>query len=531
MIILSAAAAGICFGALACSENIRIDTEELINNPGTSLGWLTIGRFGLVLLKKLLGLTVHSAWKSGILFLLFFVAGANLLAFLMYHFSGKKDGYSYASFLFLYLTSNIWCFQVYFSLQQAEVAFAMLLLIFSAYLMMSVCFGQKRKGKYDWIKILVAVVLLVIAFGTYQALAAFYIAICAVLFLMYLEGLSSETKQQEQDQNRNIWIGIVVLVIQFGVSYLIYHITANTWFMATGEYMGDQMGWGRYTVWDCIKNVLRTAKNVLAGYGPRNYSFYTIGVLLVSVLVLAELRVRVSHGKQGEGAYKKGDTTGRFVLWILALILLLASPFLMTLYMGEMLVTRSQFALPVVAAFLAMYGMGKVQRLWQDKRWIKKAAIALIVGTVILQGACCLHLTRYDNLRFAYDKKLTDQVVEVLTEEMDGVFLQMPVFFVGYREAEVDDRYRRTEMYGWSFYEWDYSLISPTGASHRITGFIKASHGIQLNEQRTKEQEERAVYLAEEMPEFPQEGSVRVMDSFVIVKLSDVSDKPDTDWY
>ena len=44
----------------------------------------------------------------------------------------------------------------------------------------------------------------------------------------------------------------------------------------------------------------------------------------------------------------------RFGLRVLALIGLFVSPLLMTLYMGEMLVTRSQFALPVAAAFLGM---------------------------------------------------------------------------------------------------------------------------------------------------------------------------------
>ena len=55
LILMSVFAALVCFGYQAFNSNIRIDTEELINHPGSTLGWLTIGRFGLVLLKRMLG--------------------------------------------------------------------------------------------------------------------------------------------------------------------------------------------------------------------------------------------------------------------------------------------------------------------------------------------------------------------------------------------------------------------------------------------------------------------------------------------
>lgn len=72
LILMSVFAALVCFGYQAFNSNIRIDTEELINHPGSTLGWLTIGRFGLVLLKRMLGLGVHRTIKSGILMLLFY---------------------------------------------------------------------------------------------------------------------------------------------------------------------------------------------------------------------------------------------------------------------------------------------------------------------------------------------------------------------------------------------------------------------------------------------------------------------------
>lgn len=75
LFILTALAAVLTFGLLVFGGNIRIDTEELINEPGTTLGWLRIGRYGLVLLKRILGLGAHSVIWSGILFFLFFCLG------------------------------------------------------------------------------------------------------------------------------------------------------------------------------------------------------------------------------------------------------------------------------------------------------------------------------------------------------------------------------------------------------------------------------------------------------------------------
>ena len=149
LILMSVFAALVCFGYQAFNSNIRIDTEELINHPGSTLGWLTIGRFGLVLLKRMLGLGVHRTIKSGILMLLFFILGGNVLTYGCYYFSGKKDGKPYWIFTLLYMTSNIWSFQFYFSLQQAEVAFAMLLMAVTGFFMCDLCFCEKYKEKPD----------------------------------------------------------------------------------------------------------------------------------------------------------------------------------------------------------------------------------------------------------------------------------------------------------------------------------------------------------------------------------------------
>ena len=90
----------------------------------------------------------------------------------------------------------------------------------------------------------------------------------------------------------------------------------------------------------------------------------------------------------------------RFVLWLLALTALLASPF-MTIYMGEMLVTRAQFALPLAAAFLGMYAIdGLSERVRRETKaqeqkrtagvcvWARRLGIVFV--SVVLLGQCTI---------------------------------------------------------------------------------------------------------------------------------------------
>lgn len=541
LIAVSIAAAILCFGFLAFSSNIRIDTEELINRPGTTVGWLTIGRFGLAFLKRVLGLGVHSAFWSGLLFLIFFVIGANLLTFLLYHFSGKQESYPYWVFLLLYTTSNIWSYQVYFSLQQAEIACAMLLVVLAAWMSMRAGFG--KKGRANLLRYLASTLFLVIGLGAYQALAAYYITICIMLFLVLLDrklfcgaketirgGMrenAEHSREAMRRQDRELLAGIAKLLVQFGVSYLLYHVIAHTWFMAGSGYMENQMGWGRLTVLECVKNVLRTARNLLLGNGPRNFSFFTIGVLFALALAVLACRKK----RTGNGAWTKT----RLALFLLALAGLLASPFLMTVYMGEMLVTRSQFALPVTAAFLGMYGIRGLREISVEKegakRWILRGCGALVCLALAVQAGYDLRLAYTDELRFRQDAEKTEELLAALKGVNGGKLPEQPVVFVGYQGAELGGFCRRTEMYGWSFYEWDYSVDNPTGATHRIAGFVQAYTGNVLNENITEEEKKSAVMLTESMPDFPEEGSIQVTEEFVVVKLSDCTERTDVDWW
>ena len=527
LLLVSLAAAVLCYGFLVFSGTIRIDTEELMNHPGSKLGWLSIGRFGLTFLKDILGLQTHHMVWSGLLFFLFFWLGANLLTFGIYHFSGGKS-YSYWIFLLLYSTSNIWSYQVYFSVQQAEVACAMLLLVMAAFLSVQAVF-EKMGAARIW-RLLVSFVLLVLGLGAYQALAVYYIAACLIFFLV---GIGRETGIEQEQKDGRLLLRCLGLVLFFACAYAAYAAIADAWFMAGADYMNAQSGWSRYPVTDCIKNVLRTAKNLLFAIGPRNFSFYPAAALLTAVWL-----VRIFAGIYG----RQGGR--RFVLWLLALTALLASPLFMTIYMGEMLVTRAQFALPLAAAFLGMYAIdGLSERVKRETKaqeqkrtagvcvWARRLGIVFV--SVVLLGQCTynLRLAYTDQVRFEDDAAKTEQLLTLLAKANGGTLPTQPIAFIGYQQAELPKWCRRTEMYGWSFYEWDYDSKRPAGATHRIVGLIQAYTGAVLEEAVTEEQLLAAAQMAQPLSDFPADGCIAVTDELVVVRLSAQEEPPATDWW
>lgn len=72
---------------------------------------------------------------------------------------------------------------------------------------------------------------------------------------------------------------------------------------------------------------------------------------------------------------------------LLGLAGLVLTPLLLTAYMGEMIVTRSQFALPVAGAFLGMYVTERLAELW-DARDHGTVTAAVRLQSVYLRCDC-----------------------------------------------------------------------------------------------------------------------------------------------
>lgn len=527
LMIASAVLVLLCYGYMALCGNLRIDTEVLINNPGSDMNWDTIGRFGLVFLKRVLGLSTHHTIWSGMLFLMFFYLQMQLFLFLVYHFSNGNENYPYWVGAVLYGTSNLWCFQVYFSLQQGEIACAMLLVMIAAALSMKTFFSTTGHGELEKndvsletkkrtsnrknavIYALVSAVLLVIGFGAYQAFVAFYIALCICLFLVLLMERWKMNSEAAKEENRFVVFGIGKLLIHFVVVYAVYSFITKKWFTAS-DYLDSQRAWGNTPVSTCVKEILKVIKRAVFMEGVDNFSFYTIGGVLVIIALIA--------------LCKKGVQKNKFqlVIYVAALVALAVTPFLLNVYTGGKTVTRSQFALPVVAAFCGMFALYQIKMWKPEWKYFIKGGQVLAIAAAVVQIGMCFVLAYTDDVRNAQDIEKTEKILEYLTEANGGEMPETLIVFVGAQSPELSKGCVRTEMFGWSFYEWDFSPANLTGATHRSVGVIRAYTGYDLKDAPSEEQKARAIEVSAELEDFPAENCVKIFEDMVVVRLSEV---------
>lgn len=503
LMIASAVLVLLCYGYMALCGNLRIDTEVLINNPGTTMNWDTIGRFGLVFLKRILGLSTHHTVWSGILFLTFFYMQQQLFLFLIYHFSGGNEKYPYWVGAILYGTSNLWCFQVYFSLQQGEIACAMLLVMIAAALSMKAFFAEKAV----WYA-LISAVLMVLGFGGYQAFVTFYIAVCICLFLVILME-RWEKQGNVQEENRYVFFGILKLAVHFVLVYAVYSFIAKKYFTAS-DYLNSQKAWGTTDFMTCVKEILKVIKRVLFMQGVEDFSFYTIGGVMVIMALLLLL--------------KKGIQKNKFqiVIYVLSLAALAVTPFLLNVYTGGRTVTRSQFALPVVASFCGMFALFQVKKWKPEWKWFLSAGKVLAVAVTIVQIVMCLALAYTDDVRNDEDIAKTEAITAHLKEANGGEMPETLIVFVGAQSPKLGKGCIRTEMFGWSFYEWDFNPANLTGATHRAVGLIRAYTGYNLKDKPSEEQKIRAIEAAAELEDFPADNCVKILEDMAVVRLSSV---------
>lgn len=192
---LAGAAALFSYGGWLIHDDITVDTEIMMTAPDSMMAsWLGINRFGLVFTKLLFGMTSFSPFISRALTVVFLWLTAMFLSFCVCEWGGGQRRFRIfaAAFPALYLTGPCFAEQFYFVLQSAEVAFALFLCGIAVYGAGRFAFSVGRKRR-RWAAF--SVLLMVWAFGTYQAMAAVAVALSVIQYMIvYLGNRSFERK-------------------------------------------------------------------------------------------------------------------------------------------------------------------------------------------------------------------------------------------------------------------------------------------------------------------------------------------------
>lgn len=489
-LIVNAIICTICYGHIAFSQNVGIDTEHVINHPGVSMQWETVGRQGLLYTKRLFGVMNYNPYLNGILFLAGFILLGSMVSFLCYIASGKNDRYPYGFFAVLFSTCPVWMMQFYFALQRAEVVWGMIYGVISVFALFQIVFLNQRKIYWFIICLLSGMW----CFSSYQACAFLYISLCIICYLLDFF--------RDTDRKIAVYLGYIAgLILGFGIVYLAYTLAVKPT-LSNGWYLKGQMKWGVWPVSQNLALIFDHVKCLLNWYRPDNVSAYPLACVCVFLLLCL---------------YFVKKKKNCFPL-LLGLVGLMLAPFLMSIYIGNKALGRSQSALPVVAAFACMLFWGFCNT-WEDKKLLWAKRVTMLAGVIMVWSgmAVILAFEYTDDIRYRDDVETARMIASDLYQT-EG-YKDLPVIFVGEKDAELNGACLEADLYGYSFFKWDYSDGNPTGATWRILGFMNTL-GIELED--GSRFAEKALKKAESMPYFPEKGYISVEDKYVIIKLSEV---------
>jgi hypothetical protein len=247
------------------------------------------------------------------------------------------------------------------------------------------------------------------------------------------------------------------------------------------------------------------------GYGT--FYFREFGILCLVLLLLMILSWRTVK--------KRGR-----ILWQLFLLAAwYASPFYLSLFLGNRPVIRAQLVLPLTTAgtaFLCCLLMRK--NLWADRKLPRKIASLLLallcLATVYREASVTSRLYYTDSIRKQGDLSLAASLQEAIADFTQEADYTGTVIFWGRRAAATNASCIQGDVMGQSFFNWDVD-VEPLCfySSLRMVCFLNTL-GSSYQEPTAQQVTAAASYMSN-VPCYPAEGSIVWVDDSVVVKLSD----------
>lgn len=373
------------YGSYAFATDYYVDSEVVINIPGTNYNWLTIGRYGLVLVRKLLGTNWYNPFYTGILLLLFLWLTGMTSAYVAGKLFPKLTPAVTTLGSLIFITYPTFTEQYYFHFQSAEITFGLWLSML-AMGMFYLYVRDKRRELF-----VCTLLIYVLTFAIYQS----FIPLTLCCYLAIFLALITEADTDTAVVKRSILGSILHFVLAFGISQGINRIC----FPSSG-YLSGQVIWtaeGSHV--ETFVAVLKACVRMLTGRGL----FYT--TLLLFAILLAIAAFRCHRNLSGH----------RLILGILSALGIAVTPFALTLLMGENTAIRSQFTYGLAAVILLYFSIltlanRKMSFLSQNRLVI----IAVMLAITISQIFTVRFIWKAHTYVTDYDRDTTTQIMELM---------------------------------------------------------------------------------------------------------------------
>ena len=461
-----------------------IDTDTLITDPVRNLNWwLRIDRYGLVLLKRftIFGMDVNVPLINMVTYVLL-AFSACFLCYLVWRKTEMDAKYLYLA-SFLYLTSPTMIEQTNFILQSAEVVLSFLFL-YTAILSIQL-FIESRRSAF-----LIASILFTIAcLSVYPSLQTAFVILSVVSVYFSLP---------VNEKNRiGAYFGkalpyMLVLGVSMLLNKLISIAVLRVANLEHSPYIRDASLFGKISFSEFIRQVFVTIKTNFFAY---NQYFLFVPIVLIAFAVLAMV-------------FDRNNKNKGWTLVTLALV------FVMTifpvLYMGHIGGIRSYAPTVSIAlfflAFLLLKSLEGVK--------IRVLIYGMLSLFCFMQMKVTADFGATEYIKYQQEVALAQQLKNKF-EELNALPVEnYKLAIIGTKSFDTN-LMLKGDVIGKSDFEWDAG--GPVGSTIRSRRFLN-SQGIMISEV-TPEEYPIAQQAAADMPSYPAEGSVKVVDNIVIVKF------------
>ena len=356
----------------------------VINIPGTNYNWLEIGRYGLVLTRKLLGTGWYNPYYTGILMLFFLWMTGISFSYLTGKLFPKVDTPITTLGSLVFITYPTFTEQYYFHFQSAEIAFGLWLSMLAMLLLYY--FAKER----NFLCFLLSLPIYILTFAIYQSFIP--VALCGYLAIFLAMVMQTDTEPSAIKRN------ILGSILHFTIAFVISQGINKLCFPASG-YLNNQVVWtSGISLSQSFKGVVTACLRMFAGHGL----FYT-AILLIAV-VSAFAAFFYFHDLE---AYK-------IILGVLAAIGITITPFILTLLIGENTAVRSQFTYALAAIFLLLFVAQTVLDKKPEFKYGKLLAATILLAFTVTQISTVRFIWKAHEYVTDYDRETATDIMKVM---------------------------------------------------------------------------------------------------------------------
>lgn len=368
----------------------------------------------------------------------------------------------------------------------------------------------RKEHKWYWIA---AAVCLCCSVGIYQAYLTFVLLLLLIFFFCAL-------LRPRQYSDRDIFLLLIRYVLMLGAGmaayYLFLTIALHAKQTALSSYQGISQS-GSLNFHDILLRVRLIFQDFISFFKPGQilaYNKWMFAAMLVCIALLAVFFITLYCKNK---IYRSPLRNGCLILSILAIPFCANTIYLISADVNYHLVMRHSWCLLFIAVLVLFeyaapcFGLTKQKLL----EWASFAALFLVIWNYIL-----LTNIAYFNMNFRYEKtyalciKIMDRIEQ--SEEYDS---HRPIAFIGnysktYKMPAATDLLEpMTGMKGPRIFD---------GSSRCYLPFFQNCLGEDITVATPEEEEAlKATPEFQEMPRFPNDGSIRVINDITVVKLND----------